>query len=240
MNSYHVTCRELEIQRRSRRGVSRYRVSRTSFFWFKDLRASLCGLVDADRSPEFAETKANDSSITRHQRSLLISLRERKATFKTGSAKAIGHTAMAFNALLARVAELGCPCWRFWKRNAGAGEVRRSANSIGVAFRQIAAGNPDLSQHTDEQAASLEQTAARMGELTATVRQNAENARPATTSAIPHRKSCYAAGRGVVGRVVETMHRISGSSTNTGEIISVIKAIAYLLILQFRIPTTVD
>jgi len=52
-----------------------------------------------------------------------------------------------------------------------------------VAFRQIAAGNTDLSQHTDEQAGSLEQTAARMGELTATVRQNADNARPAITSA---------------------------------------------------------
>lgn len=87
MNSYHVTCRELEIQRQSRRRISSLK---HVVFCFKDLRASLCGLVDADRSPEFAETKANDSSITRHQRSLLTSLRGRKATLKTDSAKAIG------------------------------------------------------------------------------------------------------------------------------------------------------
>ena len=88
MNSYHVTCRELEIQRQSRRRISSLK---HVVFCFKDLRASLCGLVDADRSTEFAETKANDSSITRHQRSLLTSLRGRKATLKTDSAKAIGR-----------------------------------------------------------------------------------------------------------------------------------------------------
>jgi methyl-accepting chemotaxis protein len=38
-------------------------------------------------------------------------------------------------------------------------------------------GNTDLSQRTEQQAASLQQTASSMEQLTGTVRQNAENAR---------------------------------------------------------------
>ncbi len=125
----------------------------------------------------------------------------------------IGHTATAFNALLERVAEV-------------VGEVRRSASSVGVASRQIAVGNADLSQRTEEQAASLEETASSMEELTATVRQNADNARQATTLA--HTASEVASRGGeIVGRVVETMHEISGSSTKMAEIITVIEGIAF-------------
>ncbi len=125
----------------------------------------------------------------------------------------IGHTATAFNTLLARVAE-------------AISEVRRSAGSVGVASRQIAAGNTDLSQRTEEQAASLEETASSMEELTATVRQNADNARQATALA---NTASEVARRGgdVVGRVVETMHSISDSSSKVAEIITVIESIAF-------------
>ncbi|MEA3131994.1 MAG: hypothetical protein QOF46_3789 [Paraburkholderia sp.] len=83
----------------------------------------------------------------------------------------IGRTATAFNALLARVAEV-------------VGEVRGSAGSVSVAARQIATGNVDLSSRTEQQAASLEETAASMEELTSTVRQNTDNARQASTFAL--------------------------------------------------------
>jgi methyl-accepting chemotaxis protein len=125
----------------------------------------------------------------------------------------IGHTATAFNAVLARVAEV-------------VGEVRRSAGSVSVASRQIATGNTDLSQRTEEQAASLEETASSMEELTATVRQNADNARQATTLAATASEVAQRGGE-VVGRVVETMRDISGSSAKVGEIITVIEGIAF-------------
>ena len=125
----------------------------------------------------------------------------------------IGHTATAFNALLERVADV-------------VEEVRRSASSVGAASRQIAAGNADLSQRTEEQAASLEETASSMEELTTTVQQNADNARQATTLAHSASEVALRGGE-VVGRVVETMHGISGSSTKMAEIITVIEGIAF-------------
>jgi methyl-accepting chemotaxis protein len=125
----------------------------------------------------------------------------------------IGHTAMAFNSLLMRMAEV-------------VDEVRQSAGSVSVASRQISIGNTDLSQRTEEQAASLEETASSMEELTATVRQNADNARQATTLANSASEVARSGGE-VVARVVETMHGISGSSAKMAEIITAIESIAF-------------
>jgi methyl-accepting chemotaxis protein len=104
--------------------------------------------------------------------------------------------------------------------------IKASANSIAAATHQVAAGNTDLSQRTEEQAASLEETASSMEELTATVRQNADNAQQATTLATTASGIAQRGGE-VVGRVVDTMHGISGSSAKVGEIISVIESIAF-------------
>ena len=52
--------------------------------------------------------------------------------------------------------------------------IKESTDPITVASGEIAAGNANLSQRTDEQASSLKRTASSMEELTATVRQNAE------------------------------------------------------------------
>ncbi|HYD96939.1 MAG TPA: Tar ligand binding domain-containing protein, partial [Noviherbaspirillum sp.] len=59
------------------------------------------------------------------------------------------------------------------------GQVRSGTEMIGVASREIASGNADLSARTESQASSLEETASSMEELTSTVKQNAENARQA-------------------------------------------------------------
>jgi methyl-accepting chemotaxis protein len=104
--------------------------------------------------------------------------------------------------------------------------IQMSSESISVAAGEIAQDNTDLSQRTEEQAASLEETASSMQELTTTVRQNADNAKQATmlattASAIAQR------GGDVVGRVVDTMHGISDSSTKVAEIIGVIEGIAF-------------
>ncbi|MGZ5819826.1 MAG: methyl-accepting chemotaxis protein, partial [Burkholderiaceae bacterium] len=53
------------------------------------------------------------------------------------------------------------------------GDVRVGTETMATASSQIAVGNLDLSSRTEQQAASLEETASSMEELTATVRQNA-------------------------------------------------------------------
>lgn len=57
--------------------------------------------------------------------------------------------------------------------------VRGNAEGMATASAQIAQGNMDLSQRTEEQASALEQTAASVEELGSTVRQNSDNARQA-------------------------------------------------------------
>jgi methyl-accepting chemotaxis protein len=104
--------------------------------------------------------------------------------------------------------------------------IKASTDSIVVASGQIAAGNQDLSTRTEQQAGSLEKTAASMDELTGTVKQNADNARQANQLA---RSACEVAVKGgsVVGQVVDTMASINASSRKIVDIIGVIDGIAF-------------
>jgi len=70
------------------------------------------------------------------------------------------------------------------------GEIKESTCSINMAAKEIAAGNNDLSHRTEEQAASLQETAASMGELTSTVQQNAKSAQYANQLAVGATDSC--------------------------------------------------
>ncbi|MBB6096405.1 methyl-accepting chemotaxis protein [Povalibacter uvarum] len=91
---------------------------------------------------------------------------------------------------------------------------------------QIARGNDDLSQRTQEQAAALEETASSMEEMTATVKQNADNARQAnqlSSNARTHAEK----GGSVMQRVVGAMDEINGSSRKIADIIGVIDEIAF-------------
>ncbi|MDP1159870.1 methyl-accepting chemotaxis protein, partial [Klebsiella variicola] len=56
------------------------------------------------------------------------------------------------------------------------GTVRNSVDSIGTASSEIATGNLDLSQRTEQTASSLQNAASSMSELTGTVRQTADSA----------------------------------------------------------------
>ena len=73
--------------------------------------------------------------------------------------------------------------------------IKNSAETITVASKEIAAGNLDLSSRTEEQAASLQQTAASMDELTKTVTQNAGNAALRPNWRRTHRVSPRAAAK---------------------------------------------
>jgi methyl-accepting chemotaxis protein len=106
------------------------------------------------------------------------------------------------------------------------GNVRSGAYAMSDAVGQIAAGNQDLSQRTEEQASALEQTAASMEQLTGTVRQNADNARQANGLA-QSASTVAEKGGAVVGEVVQTMSSINESSNKIADIISVIDGIAF-------------
>jgi methyl-accepting chemotaxis protein len=105
-------------------------------------------------------------------------------------------------------------------------EVVSGARSVADTTAQIAGGNVDLSQRTEEQASTLEETASSLEELTSTVQHNAETARQASAlardaSGVAHR------GGDAVSEVVRTMSGISQSSRRIADITGVIDAIAF-------------
>jgi len=106
------------------------------------------------------------------------------------------------------------------------GQIKEAAELIGTASKEIADGNVDLSQRTEEQAANLEETAASMEQLTSTVKQNADNARQANQLAASASEVAVKGGE-VVGQVVQTMSAINESSKKVVDIISVIDGIAF-------------
>jgi methyl-accepting chemotaxis protein len=106
------------------------------------------------------------------------------------------------------------------------GQVRSSAEAIVATARSVADGNADLSQRSQEQAASLEEIAAGMEELATTVQRNAEscshaNAVSGTASQVAGRAS------GQMREVVLTMQRIDDSSGRVADILGKIEGIAF-------------
>jgi methyl-accepting chemotaxis protein-1 (serine sensor receptor) len=104
--------------------------------------------------------------------------------------------------------------------------VRASADAVGMAARDLAHGNDDLSQRTQQQAAALEQTASSMEEMTATVKRNADNARQANQLAAGAREQAEKGGA-VVHRAISAMGEINTASRKIADIIGVIDEIAF-------------
>ncbi len=106
------------------------------------------------------------------------------------------------------------------------GKVRFSSDSIGVAAHQISAGNVDLSERTESQASSLEETSSSMSELTETVKQNADNADQANNLVLIA-SSVATKGGQMVAQVKDVMSDIKQSSHKIVDIIAVIDGIAF-------------
>ncbi|XVJ70204.1 MAG: HAMP domain-containing protein [Rhizobacter sp.] len=106
------------------------------------------------------------------------------------------------------------------------GEIRQTANSIQVASEEVASGNLDLSQRTEQTASSLQQAASSMDQLTGTVRQSADSAHQANQLA-SSAAEVAARGGAVVSQVVTTMEDINASSKKIADIIGVIDGIAF-------------
>ncbi len=105
-------------------------------------------------------------------------------------------------------------------------EIRSSAVRVGQAGEQSAAGNEALSQRTDEQAASLRQTVATVGELSSAVASTAESAQELDRIAGALRVQAEAGG-GAMRETVGAMATMQASSRRVGEIIGVIDGIAF-------------
>jgi methyl-accepting chemotaxis protein len=105
-------------------------------------------------------------------------------------------------------------------------QARHSADAARATADTLATGGTRLAQRTEDQAATLEQTAAAMEELSSTVTRNAENCRVASQGA---GEATVAARRGaqIAHDVVATMDRIEVSSRRIVDIIGVIEGISF-------------
>jgi methyl-accepting chemotaxis protein len=112
------------------------------------------------------------------------------------------------------------------KLRALVGHIRSTAESIGTASKEVAVGNQDLSERTEQTAGSLQNAASAMTQLTGNVRQSADAAvqanHLATSASDVARRGAQA-----VSHVVSTMTEINDSSKKIADIIGVIDGIAF-------------
>src|SRR5690606_37857281 len=90
----------------------------------------------------------------------------------------------------------------------------------------LEASNSRLSARTTDQAASLQQTASSMEQITVTVRQNADNAQLASQLANTSMQTAQRGGT-AVGEVATTMQGIQDSARKIGDIVSLIEESAF-------------
>lgn len=105
-------------------------------------------------------------------------------------------------------------------------EVSATAIRIAQSSEASQKATTDLSQRTEDQAATLEETAAAQDELTASVRLAAEHAKSVDTSVMKAREGAQKNGE-VVSQAVAAMGEIETSSAQITRVISVIDDIAF-------------
>ncbi|MBM4778331.1 MAG: PAS domain S-box protein [Archangiaceae bacterium] len=105
-------------------------------------------------------------------------------------------------------------------------KTRTALAAMGAATTDIAQGNNNLSQRTQEQASALEETASSLEELTSTVKQNAGNATQANQLAASAKEAAEKGGT-IVSAAVEAMRAVTDSSKKVGDIIGVIEQLAF-------------
>ena len=104
--------------------------------------------------------------------------------------------------------------------------VVSSAGAMRDGSQAIAGAADDLSRRTEQQAASLEETAGTLDQVTETVRKSAEGADRARAVAAAADADAQKSAA-VVGKAVEAMNAIAESARQIGQIIGVIDEIAF-------------
>lgn len=105
-------------------------------------------------------------------------------------------------------------------------QIKRSANGVQHAVAEVETASLDLSSRTQEQAASLEETASAIEEITATVSQHSDSTLNAD-ELIHETRNQSQSGMKVVEQAQQSMSKISGSSAEIAEIITLIDSIAF-------------
>ena len=106
------------------------------------------------------------------------------------------------------------------------GQIRANALSIQRSGSEMLHSADALSKRTEAQAASLEETAAAVEEITVTVRSSAERAHEANL-VVGETKRSADSSAAVVGNAIAAMGRIEGASRQIEQIIEVIDDIAF-------------
>jgi methyl-accepting chemotaxis protein len=117
--------------------------------------------------------------------------------------------------------------------NAAVGNLREAIETVSSTAQplrrgadEIAGAAADLSRRTESQAATLEQTAAALEEVTVTVQRSAQGARDAAAAAAAAKAQAEQSGL-VVADAVDAMAQIEDSSGKVSQIIGVIDEIAF-------------
>jgi methyl-accepting chemotaxis protein len=105
-------------------------------------------------------------------------------------------------------------------------DIRAGADSINNGAAEIADGTINLSQRTEEQAASLQATSASLDQMAETVRANTENSNMARNLA-DETAELASDGASVVDEMMVTMNGIHESARRIQDIIGVIDGIAF-------------
>ncbi|WP_353979681.1 methyl-accepting chemotaxis protein [Salinicola endophyticus] len=105
-------------------------------------------------------------------------------------------------------------------------EVAHNARTVESISGELSASNENLSQRTQEQAASLQETASALEQITNTVSQNADNAGQADTLASEVSTQAKQGGE-VVDEAIGAMREIDASSKEISNIIGMIDEIAF-------------
>lgn len=105
-------------------------------------------------------------------------------------------------------------------------DITNGANLVATTSREIESANLNLSERTESQASSLEETSASIEELTATVKLNADNAENANKLALKATEKAESGGHRVK-QAIDAMGGIEGSSKKIADIINVIDDIAF-------------
>jgi len=104
--------------------------------------------------------------------------------------------------------------------------IANNAGAVRAGAQEITQASDDLARRTENQAASLEQTASALDGITSTVQKTAEGAKAAREIVTAAKNGAAHSGE-VVRRAVEAMGRIEDSSRQIGNIIGVIDEIAF-------------
>ncbi|ABX18450.1 methyl-accepting chemotaxis protein [Burkholderia vietnamiensis] len=106
------------------------------------------------------------------------------------------------------------------------GRIQQGADAITLSMEEVAAGNADLAQRTEEQAAALQQTSATMAGLRDAIQRTASDAKSAAFCAEDAFSSVRRGSQEVVA-VATTMERITESSNEIADILIMIESISF-------------